>query len=220
MSERDDPGLRRVAPEIRLDTALRPRPLALTAPTAGTVPRRTLLTGLTGVAAFAMTMGVSTALRMPSGPPSVPGPVARHLDLIVAHTGETFSDVFAEGDRYDTPKLARLSKLLRDYQNGEVKPIDPALFDLMARIQSHVGQPLRVLSGYRSWRTNRFMYLVGMDVAEHSQHVAAKAVDFTVPGIPAAKLGEIARRSGAGGVGVYRSGFVHVDTASMRDWTG
>jgi len=222
MSERDDPVLRRVAPDIRLNEALRPWPAARITATSTAMPRRTLLSGLTGAAAFAVTMGISTALRGPSMQPdgAMSGPVARHLDLVVAHTGETFSDVFAEGGRYDDHKLARLNKLLRDYQNGEVKPIDPALFDLMARIQSQVGQPLRVLSGYRSWRTNRFMYLVGLDVAEHSQHVAAKAVDFTVAGVPAAKLGEIARKSGAGGVGVYRSGFVHVDTGLSRDWTG
>jgi uncharacterized protein YcbK (DUF882 family) len=95
------------------------------------------------------------------------------------------------------------------------------LFDLLARMQALIGQPLRVLSGYRSWQTNRFMYLVGFDVAEHSQHVAARAVDFTVPGIPPQRLGDIARQCGAGGVGVYRrSAFVHVDTGPRRDWTG
>jgi len=222
MSGHDDSVLSRAAPDIRLDESLRPWPSARITATSGTMPRRTVLSGLTGAAAFAVTMGVSSALRGPSMPPegAVSGPVARHLDLVVAHTGETFSDVFAEDGRYDDRKLDRLNKLLRDYQNGEVKPIDPALFDLMARIQSQVGQPLRVLSGYRSWRTNRFMYLVGLDVAEHSLHVAAKAVDFMVPGVAARKLGEIARKSGAGGVGVYRSGFVHVDTGLSRDWIG
>jgi uncharacterized protein YcbK (DUF882 family) len=184
--------------------------------------RRGALSGLAGTAVFSLAMGLSTPADGPAIRPGTQpaGPVPRHLNLVVAHTGETFSDVFAEGDQYDGQKLARLNRLLRDYWNGEVKPIDPALLDLMARVQAIVGQPLRVLSGYRSWRTNRFMRIVGFDVAEHSQHVAAKAVDFMVPGITAAKLGEIARRCGAGGIGVYRSGFVHIDTGMQRNWTG
>jgi uncharacterized protein YcbK (DUF882 family) len=138
----------------------------------------------------------------------------------VAQTGEAFADVFAEGERYDPDKLARLNRLLRDYWSGAVRPVDPALFDLMARVQARVGQKLRVLSGYRSPQTNRFMHLVGFDVAEHSLHTAAKAVDFMVPGVPARMLGEIARQCGAGGVGIYRSGFVHMDTGMTRSWTG
>jgi uncharacterized protein YcbK (DUF882 family) len=142
------------------------------------------------------------------------------LNIVAAHTGEAFSDVFAEGDRYDDHGLARLNELLRDHRTGEVKSIDPALFDVLARIQSQVGQPLRVLSGYRSWQTNHLLHMAGFDVAEHSLHIAAKAIDFMVPGMPAAKLGEICRQCGAGGLGIYRSGFVHVDTGAERNWVG
>lgn len=145
----------------------------------------------------------------------------RRLNLVAVYTGEKFSDVFAEGGRYSDQGLARLNKLLRDYRTGEVKSIDPALFDVLARVQAHVGQPLRVLSGYRSWQTNHLLYMAGFDVAEHSLHIAAKAVDFMVPGILPAKLGEIARQCGCGGLGVYhQSGFIHVDTGATRNWFG
>ena len=145
----------------------------------------------------------------------------KHLSLVVAQTGESFSDVFADGDRYDDRGLAKLNQLLRDFRTGEVKSIDPGLFDVLARIQSQVGQPLRVLSGYRSWQTNHMLYMAGYDVAEHSLHIAAKAVDFMVPGIAADKLGDICRQCGAaGGLGIYQSGFVHVDTGPKRNWTG
>ncbi len=215
MPHRDAPTPGRTLPSLRADGDWR-------RPSGDGMRRRGALSGLAGTAAFSLTLGLSTPAGVPatrSGTqPSTPAP--RHLTLVVAHTGETFSDVFAEGDRYDAQKLAHLSKLLRDYWNGEVKPIDPAVLDVLARVQATVGQPLRVLSGYRSWRTNRFMRIVGYDVAEHSQHVAAKAVDFMVPGIAASALGEIARRCGAGGIGVYRSGFVHVDTGAPRNWLG
>jgi uncharacterized protein YcbK (DUF882 family) len=144
----------------------------------------------------------------------------RSLDLVVAATGEAFTGVFADGEHYDDASLGRLNRLLRDSWSGAVKTIDPALFDVLARVQAEVGQTLRVLSGYRAWRTNRFLQIVGFDVAEHSQHVAGKAVDVAVPGVTAAALGAVARRCGAGGVGIYRSGFVHIDTGAARDWTG
>jgi uncharacterized protein YcbK (DUF882 family) len=87
-------------------------------------------------------------------------------------------------------------------------------------VQSQIGEPLRVLSGYRSWQTNHMLYMAGFDVAENSLHIAAKAVDFTVAGVPVSTLGEVARQCGAGGIGLYRSGFIHVDTGAVRNWTG
>jgi uncharacterized protein YcbK (DUF882 family) len=64
------------------------------------------------------------------------------------------------------------------------------------------------------------MHMAGFDVAEHSLHIAAKAIDFMVPGIAPDKLGALCRQCGAGGLGIYRSGFVHVDTGTERNWTG
>jgi uncharacterized protein YcbK (DUF882 family) len=218
MTLRDAPTPGQTGPGLRADGDWRRRP---SMDTSEGVNRRGALSGLAGTAVFALTMGLSTPADGPSVSSGLqPASLSRRLNLVVAHTGETFSDAFAEGDQYDSRKLARLNRLLRDYSNGEMRPIDPALFDVLARVQAIVGQPLRVLSGYRSWRTNRFMRIVGFDVAEHSQHVAAKAVDFMVPGVTAATLGDIARRCGAGGIGVYKSGFVHVDTGMPRSWTG
>jgi uncharacterized protein YcbK (DUF882 family) len=194
--------------------------------------RRTALAGLAGATLSSVALGGAAFARGPSVRPEEPSvrPEGmrfrsslnpKHLSLVVAHTGESLSGDFAEGSRYDEHRLAKLNQLLRDYRTGEVKSIDPALFDLLARIQSSVGQPLRVLSGYRSWQTNHMLHMAGLDVAEHSLHIAAKAVDFMVPGIAADKLGDICRHSGAaGGLGIYQSGFVHIDTGPKRNWTG
>lgn len=181
---------------------------------------------VSGLAAAAVTL-VSGALAKgptvrPEGTRGGAGGVGapKRLNLVVAQTGETFSDVYADGDQYDDHGLARLSRLLRDFRTGEVRSIDPALFDVLARVQAQVEQPLRVLSGYRSRETNQMLHMAGFDVAEHSLHIAARAVDFTVPGLPVAQLGDIARACGAGGIGLYRSGFIHVDTGPQRNWAG
>src|SRR5690606_33285554 len=58
-------------------------------------------------------------------------------------------------------------------------------------------------------------------VAQNSQHVQGKAMDFYIPGVPLAKLRAIGLRLQAGGVGFYPSSgspFVHLDTASVRHW--
>jgi uncharacterized protein YcbK (DUF882 family) len=223
MADTIPPATSRPLPVLRASSELRHRPVSYARPAGGGPGRRTVLSGLAGAAVFSATLAIP--VPMPAGVPAGGGMprrarAARSLDIVVAQTGETFADVFAEAEHYDPDKLARLNRLLRDYWTGAVRPVDPALFDLMARVQARVGQKLRVLSGYRSPQTNRFMHLVGFDVAEHSLHMAAKAVDFMVPGVPARTLGEIARQCGAGGVGIYRSGFVHMDTGMTRSWTG
>jgi uncharacterized protein YcbK (DUF882 family) len=57
-------------------------------------------------------------------------------------------------------------------------------------------------------------------VAEHSQHILAKAIDIRVPGVRTATLRNAALSLEAGGVGYYpRSQFVHVDVGPVRQWT-
>lgn len=185
------------------------------------VRRRSALVGLAGTA-VSLATGASAWARGPSvRSESVQSSLqAKYLNLVVAHTGESFADTFSAGDRYDNDGLTRLNRLLRDYRTGEVKAVDPALFDILARVQSKVSQPLRVLSGYRSAQTNHLLHMAGFDVAENSFHISARAVDFSVTGVPVATLGDIARQCGGGGIGIYKSGFIHVDTGPVRNWSG
>ena len=52
-----------------------------------------------------------------------------------------------------------------------------------------------------------------------TMHLAGRAADVAVEGIPSAVLAKLAARFEAGGVGVYPT-FVHVDTGPVRAWTG
>jgi uncharacterized protein YcbK (DUF882 family) len=57
-------------------------------------------------------------------------------------------------------------------------------------------------------------------VAEHSQHMLAKAIDIRVPGISTVELRNAALALHAGGVGFYPvSQFVHVDVGPVRTWS-
>jgi uncharacterized protein YcbK (DUF882 family) len=57
-------------------------------------------------------------------------------------------------------------------------------------------------------------------VAEHSQHMQAKAIDIRVPGVSTLKLRNAALSLNEGGVGYYPvSKFVHVDVGPVREWS-
>jgi hypothetical protein len=78
-----------------------------------------------------------------------------------------------------------------------------------------------VLSAYRSPQTNAMLRRRSRAVAEHSQHMAGKAMDFYLPDVPMSRVREIGMRLQNGGVGFYPNAynpFVHLDAGSVRSW--
>ena len=103
---------------------------------------------------------------------------------------------------FGTRDLDRLSHVLREPSSGNQHPIDPALVDLLYRIQTHFQAiEIRVVSCYRTPRG-----------ANASNHGRGRAIDIIVPGATDAAVAQFAREQGFAGVGLYpTSGFVHVD---------
>ena len=63
--------------------------------------------------------------------------------------------------------------------------------------------------------------LRGEGAALNSMHCYAKAADITIPGVPVWHLGRVKQYLHAGGVGFYPShNFVHIDTGTLRAWSG
>ena len=110
----------------------------------------------------------------------------------------------AASDRggFSTRDLDSLSYVLREPSTGNEHPIDPALVDLVYRIETHFGAPeIRVVSCYRTPRG-----------AHASNHGRGRAIDIIVPGATDDAVAKFAREQGFVGVGLYpTSGFVHVD---------
>ncbi len=145
----------------------------------------------------------------------------RMLRFYNLHTGESLKTVYWENGEYDPDELDRVNYILRDFRANEIKPIDPALLDLLVGIQRRLGtsQPYQVISGYRSPLTNAMLHANGEGVAVHSLHIEGKAIDICVPGRSLAQIRRAAWKLQGGGVGYYpRSGFVHVDTGRVRWW--
>jgi len=146
---------------------------------------------------------------------------ARELSFRHLHTGESLRVVYREPEGYVPEALQALSRLLRDHRTGDEYPIEPTLFDLLHDVQSAAGNAgtIRVISGYRSRRTNEHLRAQGRAVASRSLHLVGKAIDLRIDGVPSEHLRSVALGLQRGGVGYYpRSDFVHLDVGRFRTW--
>lgn len=148
--------------------------------------------------------------------------VERCLSLKNLHTGEVVKDIpYWNGRGYQTDALGTLNHLLRDYRTGELKEIDPQLFDLLYGVQNKLGicAEFQVISGYRSPKTNNQLRQHSKGVAKNSLHMQGKAIDVRIPGCDLSLLRRTAMSLQGGGVGFYpKSDFVHIDTGRVRYW--
>ena len=147
----------------------------------------------------------------------------RTLSLIHEHTKESGTFTFKRDGRYDRAVLDQLNWILRDWRESESVKMDPRLFDVVWEAQRSLGssQPLRVVCGYRSPKTNGMLRRRSSGVAEHSQHTLGKAMDFFMTDASIDDIRAAGMRMQRGGVGWYpRSGspFVHLDVGSVRAW--
>ncbi len=147
----------------------------------------------------------------------------RALKLFNLHTHERAVIVYKRNGVYDRQGLAQLNQFLRDWRRDKVIRMDPHLLDLIWQVYQQSGSTdyIQVVCGYRSPPTNAMLRRRSNGVAQHSQHMLGKAMDFYIPDVPLAKLRAIGLRMQIGGVGFYPtsgSPFVHMDTGSVRHW--
>lgn len=155
---------------------------------------------------------MARALALPPG--------VRRLALVNAHTGESFNGPYRDDDGPLASAMAELSHFLRDFHCGAEIAIDVAVLDFLASVMDAVGASrATILSAYRTPATNAMLARTTFGVAEHSQHLVGRALDIYLP----ARLEEAmlaARAMQRGGVGWYpRSGFIHIDSGPVRNWT-
>jgi uncharacterized protein YcbK (DUF882 family) len=172
-----------------------------------------------------------TAGVMPAADTDLPETGQRYeLKLYHLHTGESLDVIYRIGDTYIPSALEQLNHFLRDHRNQDVSNYDPSEFDLLHNLLTRLKRPnatINIVCGYRSPQSNEFLRTRGgtadpseTGVAEHSQHVLAKAIDIRIPGVTTRRLDQAALSLRAGGVGYYPvSQFVHVDVGPVRQWS-
>ncbi len=112
--------------------------------------------------------------------------------------------------------LESLAAAMRRREDDPLRPANPRLAILLARISDHFGgRPITIVSGFRA---------AGGYTRETSRHTKGRATDIRIRGVRNRTLWEYCRRLGNAGCGFYpRSTFVHVDVRRLRtqwvDWS-
>ena len=124
----------------------------------------------------------------------------------------------------------QLCHLMRDVNGKETAPIDPKLFETLWGTQAFVArygivQPLEILSGYRTLKSNKRLIEQGVPAARQSLHLEGRAADVRIANLNAEVLGGLVRSFRQGGVGFYyrenaNGGWIHADTGLQRTWKG
>ena len=147
----------------------------------------------------------------------------RTISLHHIHTDEELTVTYKVNGRYDEEALRKIDNLLRDWRESKEIRMDPHLIDLLWEVHHEVGakEAIWIVCGFRSPETNAMLRRRSSGVAQFSQHMLGKAIDFYIPGVSLEQLREAGLRAQRGGVGFYPTSgapFVHMDTGSVRHW--
>lgn len=145
----------------------------------------------------------------------------RTLAFRNTHTGEELTTTFWKGGSYEQAALDEINYILRDFRTGDVHPINRGLLNVLSVLKQKMNssEPVNIISGYRSPRTNAGLRSRSEGVARRSFHLRGMAIDLRLPGRSTAGIAHTARQMSVGGVGYYdNSDFVHVDVGPVRTW--
>jgi uncharacterized protein YcbK (DUF882 family) len=148
-------------------------------------------------------------------------PSEKTLSFYNIHTDERLRTVYWYKGMYISEALDEINYLMRDHRTNDTHFISVRLLDLLHDIHRalETRQFFHIVSGYRSPRTNGYLYRHSAGVARNSLHMYGRAVDIRVPHRDVSFVYDVARSLKRGGVGNYLdSNFTHVDVGSVRYW--
>jgi uncharacterized protein YcbK (DUF882 family) len=166
-------------------------------------------------------MGVATALTMPNAYAKAVQNPERRIAFKNLHTGEKVDTVYWVEGEYLISELSDINSVLRDHRTDEIMQMDTQLLDQLHQLQQTLSttNPFEVISAYRSPQSNAELNENSSGVAKKSLHMQGRAIDIRLSQVALADLHGAAKSLKAGGVGRYsRSGFIHLDTGTIRSW--
>ena len=154
----------------------------------------------------------------------------RTLSVTRPASGEKAKVLYWKDGEIIDSAYQELCHLMRDVNGKETAPIDPKLFETLWGAQAFIErygmvQPLEILSGYRTAKSNARLIEQGIPAARQSLHLHGKAADIRIASLNPEVLGELVRSFRQGGVGFYyrasaNGGWIHADTGVKRSWKG
>lgn len=119
------------------------------------------------------------------------------------------------GGQFTPPSGAPTGDLGLRFAPGVDQRINNEIAEKVSRVGSAAGTELVITSGFRDSSRN-----AAVGGADNSAHTRGNAVDVQFAGDEAqtAKVIKAASEAGVGGIGVYRPGWLHLDSEGKRAW--
>jgi uncharacterized protein YcbK (DUF882 family) len=148
---------------------------------------------------------------------------SKSLQFFNINTREFLDVTYFKNGSYDQNALSDINNIMADKRSGGMIDMNIDLINTLHSMHSLTGsrEPIDIICGYRSPKTNSKLTHSKKGVAKNSYHTLGKAADVRIDGISLSDMREIAHSLNAGGVGYYpRSGFLHIDVGPVRTWRG
>ncbi len=147
----------------------------------------------------------------------------RRLQIYSVNTKESIDVVYKRDGAYIPEALDKIDWIMRDWRRDEQIEMSRELIDLLWEVHQQVGstEPIHLISGYRSQKTNNMLRRTKGGQARKSQHTLGNAVDVHFPDVPVKRLRNAGLIRQYGGVGYYPTSaipFVHLDVGRVRHW--
>jgi uncharacterized protein YcbK (DUF882 family) len=143
----------------------------------------------------------------------------RRVQLYNKNTGDSLDAVYWVEGEYIPEVKAEIDFLMRDWRQNLAIDYDYKAINFLAALHRRLetSEPMVVVSGYRSPKTNAMLRRSYRGVAKDSYHTKGMAIDIKVRKRLPSKIARAARDMGIGGVGQYRT-FTHIDSGPLRNW--
>ena len=145
----------------------------------------------------------------------------RRLKMYCGHTGESLNTIYWIDGEYVREAMNEIDYLMRDWRQDRRISMAQQNIDNLSAISAilETDEPFKLLSGYRTKRTNDYLRRSSGSVARNSLHIKGKAADVRLKNRSSRQIATAAATCASGGVGQYRrENFVHIDCGQVRTW--